>query len=441
MSRLCHLNLLWIEEAYGMAAASEILRGKSLYSGIWFDKPPLYAAFYTLCQGQMGWPLRILDILWILLCAACAGILARRLWNVDTGILAAALTCLSLTFWIPSAVLAIAPDLLMFVPHVLAVWAIASHRPVLAGSLAGIAMLCNSKALFVLAVILLWDPGQFLRTLMGFILVQGGALLILPGGDYWQQVWAWGARYSEDTFVQNPVKEFVVRTAGWAGFHAAAVIGTGVYLWRTRSLRIALWLLVSLAGVIAGFRFFPRYYFQLLPVVVVVGARGLLLLPAGWRLAVMALLLVPVVRFGPRYVQVAMNGSRGWSDAALMEDSREASRSIGKGTLLVWGYRPDLFVLSGAAAGTRFLDSQPLTGVLADRHLFQSQPTFSELAAKHRQELIAQKPDYIVDGLGPLNRSLAIGEYADLREWLKGYEEIGRTNMSVILRRRALVGE
>ena len=34
------------------------------------------------------------------------------------------------------------------------------------------------------------------------------------------------------------------------------------------------WLAISLAGVAAGMRFFPRYYFQFLPVVVLLAARG-----------------------------------------------------------------------------------------------------------------------------------------------------------------------
>jgi len=48
LTRFCHRDLLWIEEAYPMAAAAEILRGKVLYRDIWFDKPPFYALFYAL---------------------------------------------------------------------------------------------------------------------------------------------------------------------------------------------------------------------------------------------------------------------------------------------------------------------------------------------------------------------------------------------------------
>ena len=85
-------------------------------------------------------------------------------------------------------------------------------------------------------------------------------------------------------------------------------------------------------------------------------------------------------------------------------------------------------------AGSRFLDSQPLTGVLADRHLTTSQPFAPEWAARNRRELIASDPTWIVDGLGPLNPALAITNFPDLREWLGNYREIGRTRFSIIYR-------
>src|SRR4028118_1956983 len=66
-ARFCHLDLLWIEEAYPLAAAAEILQGKVLYRDIWFDKPPLYALFYTLCGAVAGWPLRLLSATYLLL--------------------------------------------------------------------------------------------------------------------------------------------------------------------------------------------------------------------------------------------------------------------------------------------------------------------------------------------------------------------------------------
>jgi hypothetical protein len=129
-------------------------------------------------------------------------------------------------------------------------------------------------------------------------------------------------------------------------------------------------------------------------------------------------------------------GDRSWSDLAMMQDSREAAaiarRAAKPGDrLLVWGYRPDVFVFSGIPAATRFLDSQPLNGVLADRHLFTSKATAGDIAARNAAELATgPRADIIVDGLGPLNPELAADGFPALR--IQDYDVVGRTRMSVV---------
>jgi hypothetical protein len=438
LARLIHHDLIWVEEAYGLAAAAEVLRGKVLYRDIWFDKPPLYAWFYLLCGAQPGWPLRILAGLHILAVGWSVKWTGQQLWGIREGLVAAALCCFSLTFWIPSAIMAAAPDLLMIVPHVLAVGLAVRRRWFLAGILSGIALLINPRAVFVLAASALWGGTGLI--VIGFATVQLTAAVALPFRDYWQQVWSWGFVYSSATFLHNPLREAAVRTFAWAGFHLTTVTGALITLLRERQWRLALWIILSAAAVVAGLRFFPRYYFQLLPVVSLGAGRGFLLLSPRWRAVAFALLLIPALRFGPRYVSVALNGTSGWADAAMMEDSRDAARHLqdngDRATLLVWGYRPDVFVFSGLPAGTRFLDSQPLTGVLADRHLTDSTVLYPEIAAANRAQLVQTTPIFIVDGLGPLNPSLAITEFEDLHDWLARYEVIARTRMSVIYRVR-----
>lgn len=438
MARFAHLDLVWIEEAYGLAAARELLRGKELYREIWFDKPPLYAWFYSLCGGFAGGPLRIIGSIWIALCGASICFAGQSLWSWREGLLAACLSLVYLTFWIPSAVMAIAPDLLLVVPHAVAIGLAVRGQSFAAGMASGVGLLCNSKALFVVAAVLLWTPSR-LAAIGGCAAVQASALLIIPAKLYWEQVWLWGFRYSSATFVDNPVLEGLRRTAGWAWFHAAAVAGTAVYFIRERNWRIVGWAALALAGTIAGSRFFPRYYFLLLPVIALAGARGVVLLRARARLIVLLLLLIPMVRFGPRYAAVAWYGTAGWADAALMEDSRQVAGMLSRGCkLLVWGYRPDMYVFSGCEAASPFLDSQPLTGVIADRHLTDSTATYPELASKNRRELTSYRPEFIVDGLGVANPSLAIERYADLNDWLAEYERVGQTNMSIVYRRRTV---
>lgn len=56
--------------------------------------------------------------------------------------------------------------------------------------------------------------------------------------------------------------------------------------------------------------------------------------------------------------------------------------------------------------------------------------------AERRADLAKSAPAFVADGLGLYNSRLAIGNYPDLREWLAGYSEVGRTGGTVIYRRR-----
>ena len=51
--------MLWAEEDLPLAAALQILAGKTLYRDAWFDKPPLLAAVYLLWGAHTGWALRV----------------------------------------------------------------------------------------------------------------------------------------------------------------------------------------------------------------------------------------------------------------------------------------------------------------------------------------------------------------------------------------------
>ncbi|MGP0071330.1 MAG: ArnT family glycosyltransferase [Bryobacteraceae bacterium] len=436
IARLCHSGIVWVEEAYPTSAAIQILHGKMLYRDVWFDKPPLSALAYLLWDARIGVTLRIAGAAFVFACCWMLWRFACDLWGPREGLAAALLLGFYLTFGIPAAVMALAPDLLMVLPHIAAVYLAWRGRAFLSGLAAGVALLVNAKAFFVLAVCLFFAWRGVLWLLGGFA-IPNIVALIWFGRPYIDQVWRWGAMYSEQTFA---FATGFIRTANWAGFQSALIVGAVVVLWKESRWRwkMAAWLLLSFVAVAAGWRFFPRYYFQLLPVMALLAARGYTLL-GRCRWIMLVLLLIPMVRFGPRYVMLANDLAHrrqsNWSDLALNQDSKAVSDSIGRtGTLLVWGYRPDVFAYTRMPAGSRFLDSQPLTGVLADRHLSTSQPFAPEWAARNRRELIASDPTWIVDGLGPLNPALAITEFPDLREWLANYREVARTRFSIIYR-------
>lgn len=447
-ARFCHMGILWVEEAYPAAAAQQMIAGKFLYRDIWFDKPPLYALIYLWWDADIGIGLRWAGALFIILACSLLYRFALDLWGRAEALVAACLLGFYLTFGIPSAVMALAPDLLMVVPHAAAIYLAWKRAPLWSGIMAGMAFLTNAKGLLVLATCFLWLWRSPVPLLAGFLVPNVFFYSVLSANHavdaYIDQVWRWGAMYARDTFLSDPLREGVARTLNWTGFHMTAIAAAVWYWYEDRSSearRLLVWFVLSLAGVAAGFRFFPRYYFQVLPVLVLAGSRGLVLMRPYWRVAVLFLLAIPLVRFGPRYLTLATDLTHHrrhqWADLAMNDDSRAAADLIRQhakapDTLLVWGYRPDVFCYTNLTAGTRFLDSQPLTGVIADRHLTDSRPTAPELAEKNRAELVKTRPTFVVDGLGPYNPALAISRFSDLQPWLANYREIGRTGGSVV---------
>ena len=431
--RLCHSGVIWEPEAFPLAAATQIAHGKTLYRDIWYDKPPLAPALYVLEGARDGWPLRTLGALYALLCSWLAWRFATDLWTSHEGAWAASLMAFFLTFDLPVSIIPIGPDLLMVAPHLAAVWLAWlgwSRRfrllPLYSGILAGIAFLSNVKGLFVLASCAVFAAPHLL--LLGFILTCAAAapLVSIPG--YIAQVWTWSSAYAAHTFVDNPLRNGAIRTLNWAGFHSALIAGM---LWQPawrKEARLWAWLAISFAGVVLGERFFPRYYLQLLPPCVILASRGIVLLGRKrWIPAL--LLLIPLLRFAPRDYSHS-------PDTLMDRDSRDAAALLPhNGTLFIWGYRPELWVYTRMPDATRFLDSQPLTCVPADRHLTQSEPVADCRAA--RVELAQSRPDYIADGLTPYNPRLAITNYPELADWFRHYELFARTPGYLLYRRIA----
>src|SRR6266568_9420666 len=138
-ARLCHMRILWAEEGLPMAAAAQMETGKALYREIWFDKPPLLAAFYQFWGTRDGWPLRLVGALYGLLVCWLAYRFADDMWGAAEARWAAALMAFFLIFDTPSAVTPLSADLLMLAPHLAAIYLASRGRPFWSGCLAGLA--------------------------------------------------------------------------------------------------------------------------------------------------------------------------------------------------------------------------------------------------------------------------------------------------------------
>ena len=433
--------MLWAEEDLPLAVALQMKHGAVIYRDVWFDKPPLVPAIYLLWGVKIGWPLRVAGAIYALGASLLAYAIGAGLWSRREGYFAAALIAFFLTFDTHSAVLPLAADLLLLVPHLAAIWLALRGRAFEAGVAAGIGFLFNAKAVLVLAACALFAWPAIAPLAAGFVLPNAVTLVwlgitgALPA--YMDQVWRWPAQYAGSPVVSDPVWNGVVRTVNWLGFHAAIAVGAILFWWRERKWRFIAWTALCYAGVVLGWRFFPRYFFLLLPPMVIAAARGLALIRSRLCAAlVIGALCVPAVRFGPRYVNL-----KNWNDLALDRDSRAASKmalenASPNATLFVWGYRPEMYVYTQMRPATKFLDSQAMTGVPADRHLTQSGVVLTSGTRQAREDLARSSPDIVIDGLGLYNPALAMTKYLELRGWIAGYREVGRTSGSVVYKRR-----
>jgi hypothetical protein len=267
---------------------------------------------------------------------------------------------------------------------------------------------------------------------------------------------------------------------------AASLVSQGLF---RADAMLLLWFLTSYAAMSVGGRFFGHYFFQILPGLCLIAGRGL----AGifralaaqkqprrlLRYAVIILLasgfLLTLVRFHTRTAILAWDWARGaksewtinWNHEKLNREERlvaavikdlpddfpaieklgtEGLRTIesqkrelerGDNYLFIWGYRPEIYFWSGMPPASRFLSSQPLTGVPSDVHYF-AESYISVLdeatTAAYRQQLLgdlqATRPIYIVDELGFFNDQLALKNYPELKEFLADYklaQSVGRS--------------
>ncbi len=453
-ARLCHVEILWADEDYHQAAAIQILHGKMLYRDIWYDKPPVNALVYLLFGAQYGWAMRLASALYGLLVCVLAFRFSSELWTRREGYWAAALFAFCLVFYFPGATLTLEPDTLLLAPHLTSVYLAWRGRALAAGIAAGVSMCISVKGVFVLAACALFGVQMWPLLSVGFLIPVGLQFAWLGAagafGDYFEQVWKWGMLYAASAL---SVGAGLLRLANWFGFHSALVAGAVCFIMKrepTSRWWIG-WFGLSLVAAGVGWRFLPRYLDQLLPPLVIVASRGWALLldgqngvslkrKVGIPLCVLTL-AIPAIRFGPRYVTLASDLLSGrphrWADIAMDQESRAASQIVQRlarngDTIFIWGYRPNVVAYTRLAIAGRFWDSQPLTGVPADRHLSSAAAIASEWAAVHRAEFIRSQPTFLVDGLSLYNSRLDINKYPDLAEWLTRYCEVGRTGGMIV---------
>jgi hypothetical protein len=452
-SRLCHIHILWADEDYHLAAAIQILAGKVPYRDFWYDKPPLNLLFYLLFGARTGVPLRLADSAFVILCCALAFRFADALWSRREAYLAAAALAFFSIFYLAPGVIPEEPDTLMLAPHLAAVYLAFRKRPLLAGLAAGIAFQLSVKGLLVLLSAALFTGFFSLAALLlGFLLPSAAVVAWLISvhafTPYLDQIWKWGfldAGSSPYGFGLSTALGLWA-AAGWFAFHISLLVSAVWYWTRQRSpdvVKTLAWCFVSFIGVAIGLRFAPRYFMQLLPALAIPAARGFALAPRPLRILLAAALLIPAIRFGPRYAELAREDLRGqphsWQDTTMDREDLAAAgivRSLAQpgDTIFIWGYRPGVVAYTRLPVAARLWDSQPLTGVPASRHLSDDHPMDPEWAQRNRSELLSAHPTFLVDGLSVYNPLLDIHRYPELESWLERYCPAGRAGLTIVYR-------
>jgi 4-amino-4-deoxy-L-arabinose transferase-like glycosyltransferase len=357
--------------------------------------------------------------------------------------------------------------------------------------------------------------------------------------SYWRYVWDWGSRYAgyyplwwvAVSALRQTIDYFALNNTLLVALIFVAIstakrvrqirqedakLATGASFRDLVALKadamLLLWFAVSYAGMAVGGRFFGHYFFQIIPALCLIGARGLICITRSlvarnqatdraavsqmlehsrWaagsraRLAIFALIITgfafTMVRFHGRTVMLAGDWVRGakspetleWLHERLNREERRAAAKVSnlddapdvadrfgaeemrvdspraRGAeepsdyLFVWGYRPEIYYWSGLIPASRYLSTQPLTGVPADVHYFGDDyhsVLEDDVMAAERAELVREleqnRPEYIIDELGAFNSDLSIANYSELREFMKGYKSLEGVERFAIYRRR-----
>ena len=549
--RIWYAGHLYQDDGLWFVAAEQILRGKALYSEIFFDKPPglplVYAALFKVF-GSHILTIRLFTIFYSILVSTLLYRFGSRFYEKRTGLIAAAMFSVFSTTYISGDMQSLNTDFLMVPFYTSGAYLLvlscsqvfwngetrgqSSRLAVAGGFLTGLAFQINPKGAFnliFLAVLLAlgrrWMQNTAIRgsvavantagfmarasklvvlAVAGFILASLPFLFYVAAtgslSAYKLFVWDLSASYagyyplsrSFEMFLRYGTDYFLINNM--LSIALAVVVGVTIRqallpaqqstdanktrldqqpddrpgeMFRADSM-LLIWFAISFAGVAGGGRFFAHYYFQTLPSLCLIGARGLVLICSALeerttlRRIAMAMLAagfvytlvcshsdtMELVAANLRGHHTEINREARIVAATVRDiaDSGDAADRVGaegireggprarepngpSDYLFVWGNWPELYYWSGLLPASRYVGVQPLTGLAADlqygreeyRSLLDARVTAAARAELAR-ELELTPPKYIVDELGYRDESLSIQRYPELSDLMKQYK-------------------
>jgi len=386
-------------EAMYSVVANQIVDGGRPYIDAVERKPPLlfwtYAAVFRIA-GKFNWKaLHVVALVWTLCAMAGLCAIGNELFDSNTGLIAALFYTVFQPWWTWKN-LSFDGEMLMNLPIIWA-WTIAFRRsaspvrPELfpAGALLGAAFLLKQPAAIAavpLGIYLLLPSYRVSRNLtltnsiiqatmltLGFFVTLGSVAIIL-----WKQGILHDAFYW--TIADHDVPHVflhkgIVNTLTFVAACLPLVIGvilacrdkdeiwTGKTAERTALLGL---LAVSAIGAAAGARFYPHYYVQLIPPLVLLAAPYYAQLwlrrmqPPNW-------LLRPRVTYAWLALTVIAFSIKHWTGLAPRRVPSETGRylfthSVPEDRIFVWGQTPEIYLDAHRRPACRYITTFPLTG-------------------------------------------------------------------------------
>jgi 4-amino-4-deoxy-L-arabinose transferase-like glycosyltransferase len=474
---LQHPQAIDDEAAYSVVA-NEIVDGGRPYIDAVDRKPPLlfwtYAAVFEVA-GKYNWTaLHAVALLWTLGTMAGLFVIGRRLFDRETGLIAALLYSIFQP-WAAANNLAFNGELLMNLPLVWA-WAIVFGRRssrMWPDLLAAGALLCAGFLLKQPAAIAAVPLGLYLllpshrasrsvtRTesitqaailTAGFFATLGLVAIVLERQGILREAFYW-------TFTNHAIPHVfwdagVLYTLAFIGACLPLVIGAAMAfrdidgLWANkRAERIALlgFLGASGIGATAGARFYPHYYIQLVPPLALLAAPHYARLWSG-KAKPRSWFLRPAVTFAWLAVTVVGFSISHWRFLAWHREPSETARylsehSAPENRVFIWGRSAaEVYLHARRRPACRYVLTFPLTGFVfggelpgvdtRDRIVPGAWSNLEEDFRKH-------PPVYIADHYSGPDAQYPVRDFPILARLLaKHYQPVARTAQGVIYRIR-----
>jgi 4-amino-4-deoxy-L-arabinose transferase-like glycosyltransferase len=465
-------------EAMYSVVANEIVDGGRPYADAVERKPPLlfwtYAAIFKVA-GKFNWTaLHFVALVWTLGAMAGLYVIGGELFDRNTGLIAAFFYCVFQPWWTWKN-LTFDSEMLMNLPII---WASAIAfrrsssllRPELfaAGVLLGAAFLLKQPAAIAavpLGIYLLLPSYRASRSLtrtnsiiqaamltIGFFAALGLVTIVL-----WKQGILYDAFYW--TIADHDVphvfwQKGIVHTLTFLGACLPLVIGAilacrdkdGIWVGRTAERTALLGLLAASAiGAAAGARFYPHYYVQLIP--------PLVLLAAPYYARLWSQMIRPpywFLRSGVTYAWLALTitvfSIKHWTGLAPRRVPSEAGRylfthSSPADRIFIWGQTPEIYLDAHRRPASRYITTFPLTGYVFGGPIpgFDTRSRILPGAwTTLQQDFTRHPPIYIVDVQpDPKSAQYPVKNFPILAKLLaERYQPVAHTAEGVIYRMR-----